>query len=77
MMSTMSKDALARAIARGEYVVDTRAVAEAMLRRATDVEGSRAPLARRRSSVLVPAQPLDRPAVRVEQDDAAPEAGVA
>ena len=54
MMSTMSKDALARAIARGEYVVDAHAVAEAMLRRW-----------RRRSAVLVPAQPLDRPAVRV------------
>ena len=64
MMSTMSKDALARAIARGEYVVDTRAVAEAMLRREP-------------SLVLVPAQPLDRPAIRVQQDDAAPEAGVA
>jgi hypothetical protein len=64
MMSTMSKDALARAIERGEYVVDTRAVAEAMLRRG--------PLL-----VLVPAQPRDRPAVRVDEDDAAPEAGVA
>ena len=32
MMSTMSKDALARLIARGEYVVDPHAVAEAMLR---------------------------------------------
>ena len=65
MMSTMSKDALARAIACGEYVVDTHAVAEAMLRRGAP------------SLVLVPAQPLDRPAVRVEEDDAAPEAGVA
>jgi hypothetical protein len=65
MMSTMSKDALARAIERGEYVVDTRAVAEAMLRRGLP------------SLVLVPAQPLDRPAIRVQQDDAAPEAGVA
>jgi hypothetical protein len=65
MMSTMSKDALARAIERGEYVVDTRAVAEAMLRRGAP------------SFVLVPAQPLDWPAVRVEQDDAPPEAGVA
>ena len=64
MMSTMSKDALARAIERGEYVVDTRAVAEAMLRQGAVL-------------VLVPAQPLDRPAVRVQQDDAAPEAGVA
>jgi hypothetical protein len=65
MMSTMSKDALARAIERGDYVVDTHAVAEAMLRHGGP------------SLVLVPAQPLDRPAVRIQQDDSAPEAGVA
>ena len=76
MMSTMSKDALARAIARGEYVVDTHAVAEAILRR-TDTEGSRAPRARRPSPVLVAPQPLDRPAVRVEQDEPGSEADVA
>jgi Anti-sigma-28 factor, FlgM len=64
-MSSMSKDALARAIAQGEYVVDAHAVAEAMLRRGS-------PLA-----VLVPAQPLDRPAAGVEQDDALPGADVA
>jgi hypothetical protein len=62
MMSTMSKDALARAIERGEYVVDTQAVAEAMLRRGEP------------SGVLVAPQTLDRPA---QQDDATPEADVA
>jgi hypothetical protein len=67
MMSTSSKDAVARLIARGEYVVDTHAVAEAMLRRSG---GSP-------SLVLVPAQPLDRQPVRVEQDDAPPGADVA
>jgi hypothetical protein len=65
VMSTMSKDALARLIARGEYVVDTHAVAEAMLRHGSP------------SLVLVPAQPLDRAAVGVEQDEAAPGADVA
>jgi hypothetical protein len=65
VMSTMSKDALARLIARGEYVVDTHAVAEAMLRHGAP------------SLVLVPAQPLDRAAVGVEQDEAAPGADVA
>ena len=66
MMSTMSKDALARAIARGEYVVDTHAVAEAMLRRGG-----------LRHWCSYPRSPLDRPAVGVEQDDAAPGADVA
>ena len=65
MMSTMSKDALARAISRGEYVVDAHAVAEAMLRRGA------------LSVVLVAPQSLDRPAVRVEQDEPSPEADVA
>ncbi|MEA2360991.1 MAG: hypothetical protein QOD71_136 [Thermoleophilaceae bacterium] len=67
MMSTMSKDALARLVARGEYVVDVHAVAEAMLRHAG---GSP-------SLVLVAPQSLDRAAVRVEQDEAAPGADVA
>jgi hypothetical protein len=67
MMSTMSKDAIARAIARGEYVVDTHAVAEAMLRRSGGFP----------SLVLVPAQPLDRASARVEQDEAAPRADLA
>jgi hypothetical protein len=65
MMSTMSKDALARLVARGEYVVDTHAVADAMLRHAGG------------SFVLEAPQSLDRPAARVEEDDAAPGADVA
>jgi hypothetical protein len=68
MMSTMSKDALARLIARGEYVVDTHAVAEAMLRR--DFGGPP-------SLVLVTPQSLDRAPVPVEQDESAPGADVA
>jgi hypothetical protein len=67
MMSTRSKDALARLIARGEYVVDTQAVAAAMIRRSG---GSP-------SLVLVATQPLDRAPVRVEQDESAPGADVA
>jgi hypothetical protein len=66
MMSTMSKEALARAIARGDYVVDTHAVAAAMLRRGG-----------LNSLVLVAPQPFDRNAFRVEQDEAAPGADVA
>jgi hypothetical protein len=67
MMSTRSKDALARLIARGEYVVDTQAVAAAMIRRSG---GSP-------SLVLVAPQPLDRAPVRAEQDESAPGADVA
>jgi hypothetical protein len=67
MMSTMSKDALARLIARGEYVVDAHAVAEAMLRHAGGAP----------SVVLVAPQSLNGSAVRVEQDDAAPGVDVA
>ena len=67
MMSTLSKDAIARQIARGEYVVDTRAVAAAMLSRSDGL----------RSLVLVSPQPLDRQPARVEQDEAAPGADVA
>ena len=63
-MSTASSSAAAQTAGLAD-VVDTRAVAEAMLRRGLP------------SLVLVPAQPLDRPAIRVQQDDAAPEAGVA
>jgi hypothetical protein len=66
MMSTMSKDALARLIARGEYVVDTHAVADAMLERGALL-----------SLVLVAPQALDRAPVSIEQDDAAPGADVA
>jgi hypothetical protein len=53
--------ALARQVERGEYVVDARAVAEAMLRR----------WRRGDSSVLVAAEPLDGPAVVVEDDEPA------
>jgi hypothetical protein len=67
MMSTRSKDALARLIARGEYVVDTHAVAAAMLRRSGGFP----------SLVLVAPQSLDRAPVRVEQDEPAPGADVA
>jgi hypothetical protein len=66
MMSTTSKDGLASQIARGEYVVDTHAVADAMLRRGA-----------LNSLVLVPPQPLDRPTVAVEQDEASADADVA
>ena len=61
----MSKDALAKAIASGEYAVDPHAVAEAMLKRGA------------LSAVLVPAQPADRPAGGVEQDEPLPGADVA
>ena len=52
----MRKEALAEQIARGEYVVDPHAVAEAMLKSGL-------------SAVLVPAKPLDRPSGGVEQDE--------
>lgn len=66
MMSTpLSKDALARAIERGEYVVDVHAVAEAMLRH----DGF--------SGVFVAPQALDRASAPVEQDDAAAREDVA
>jgi hypothetical protein len=61
----MSKDALAKAIANGEYAVDPHAVAEAMLKRGV------------LSAVLVPAQPVDRPAGRIDQDEPVPDADVA
>lgn len=51
---------LAERIARGEYVVDPDAVAEAMMRRW-----------RTGSPVLVPAQPLDGAAVGRGEDQAA------
>ncbi len=67
MMSAMSKDALARLIARGEYVVDVHAVAAAMLRHSGGLP----------SPVLVAPQSIDLATVRVEQDEAGPDAGVA
>jgi Anti-sigma-28 factor, FlgM len=60
------KEALAEQIARGEYVIDPHAVAEAMIEvaRARALRGR--PL--RASDVFEAAQPLDRPP-RVEQDE--------
>jgi Anti-sigma-28 factor, FlgM len=55
-------DQLAERIARGEYEVDPKAVAEAMLRRG--FAGG--------SLVLVPAEPRDGAAVGAAQDDPAP-----
>jgi hypothetical protein len=51
------RDELTKRIERGDYEVDPHAVAEAMLKRN--------PL------MLVPMQPLDRPAVLTEQDESA------
>jgi hypothetical protein len=66
MMSTTDKDALARRIAEGEYVVDTHAVAAAMLRR-----GGLSSL------VLVSPKAGDGTPVGAEQDDAAADVDVA
>jgi|SoiMethySBSTD1v2_1073268.scaffolds.fasta_scaffold1350513_2 hypothetical protein len=66
MMSTTDKDALARRIAEGDYVIDTHAVAEAMLRR-----GGLSSL------VLISPQAGDGTPVRAEQDDPAADAGIA
>jgi hypothetical protein len=57
-MGARSKDELARLIERGQYKVDLREVAAAMLKRD--------PL------MLVSPQPLDRPAAGAEQDEPAP-----
>jgi hypothetical protein len=53
-------DELAGRIARGDYVVDAEAVAEAMMRRW-----------REPSAVLVAAQALDGPAVAADEDEPA------
>jgi Anti-sigma-28 factor, FlgM len=53
-------DELAERIARGEYVVDAEAVAEAMMRRW-----------REPSVVLVAAQALDGPAIGADEDEPA------
>ncbi len=55
----MRKEALAEQIARGEYVVDAHAVAEAMLRTGL-------------SAVLEAPEALERPPGRVEQDEPGP-----
>jgi hypothetical protein len=60
MMSTGIDAALAERVRRGDYVVDAEAVAEAMMRRWL-----------RGSPVLVAAQPLDRPAAGVDEDEPA------
>jgi hypothetical protein len=61
-VGTWSKRELATLIERGEYVVDARAVAEAMLKR----------LDRVGSPVLVAAEPLDRQSVLAQDDNAVP-----
>jgi hypothetical protein len=60
-------DQLAERIARGEYVVDAEAVAEAMMRRWRSEP----------SKVLVAAQALDRPAVEPDEDEPAAAADLA
>jgi hypothetical protein len=61
MVGVGERAELAERIARGDYVVDAEAVAEAILRR----------WRRERSMVLVAAQPLDRPAVGADEDEPA------
>jgi hypothetical protein len=64
MVSTGGDPSLRERIARGEYVVDPRAVADAMLRRP-------------RSLVLVPAEALERLAVLADEDEPLPGPDVA
>jgi hypothetical protein len=59
MVSTGGDPSLRERIARGEYVVDPHAVAEAMLRRVG-------------SPMLVPVEPLERPPVGADEDEAIP-----
>jgi hypothetical protein len=59
MVGTGEQAELAERIARGDYVVDAEAVADAILRR----------WRRERSIMLVAAQPLDRPAVLADEDE--------
>jgi anti-sigma-28 factor FlgM len=61
-------DELAERIARGDYVVDAEAVADAMLRRWRG---------ERHSLVLVAPQPLDGDAAGADEDEPAPGADVA
>ena len=61
------KRALLKRIARGEYVVEAHAVAEAMLRRGWPPAAS--------SGVLVPAQASQRTAGAVDEGDLAPSGG--
>jgi hypothetical protein len=62
MVRTGLNPTLATAVARGQYVVNERAVAEAILRRSET---------RRRSGVLVSSQALDHLPARSEEDGAA------
>ena len=59
----MRKEELARLIESGEYEVDLKEVAAAMLRR--------------NPSMFVPREPLDRPPARIEQDEPAPDPDLA
>jgi Anti-sigma-28 factor, FlgM len=62
MVSTGGDPSLRERIARGEYMVDPHAVAEAMLRR---------------SPMLVPAEALERLAVLPDEDESLPGPDVA
>jgi hypothetical protein len=62
-MGETDKDALARLIETGRYEIDPKEVAAAMLRR--------------RPSMFKAAQPLDRPASGVEEDEPTPGADLA
>ena len=59
----MRKEELARLIEQGEYKVDLKEVAAAMLRR--------------NPSMFVPSEALDRTPARVEEDEPAPDPDVA
>jgi hypothetical protein len=61
-VGTWSKRQLAQLIERGEYVIDARAVAEAILRRR---DGAGSP-------VLVAPEAVHRPAVLAEEDEPFP-----
>jgi hypothetical protein len=57
------KEELARLIQSGEYEVDLREVAAAMLKR--------------HPSMLIPGKPVDRPPGRVDEDEPAPDPDLA
>jgi hypothetical protein len=62
-LGDVRKEELARLIESGEYEVDLKEVAAAMLRR--------------NPSMLIPREPVDRPPAGVDQDEPAPDADVA
>ena len=74
MVSRTINAAFVERVRRGEYEVDAHAIAEAMIRRWRSpgglASGEDTPPP---SSVLVPTEPLDDPAVRSDEDK--PEAG--